>query len=1710
MVNLKSEGSPAHIYRQKSLLLHELIEAQAADRPDAMAVCFDEQILSYRELNERANQLAHWLRHRGIGPERRVGICLERSLDLPICLLAVLKTGGAYVPLDPELPQERLLYLVQDAQIALLLTQEDQSARFGAWERPALCVETFWEQSGEESKSNLAVRMSPENLAYIIYTSGSTGLPKGVCCEHRGVVNLLEAFQRKQPLSPMDRCSLWTRASFDASVYELFSSLCAGTILCLVPGTIMADSKQVVQWLERFQITSAFVPLFALGDLLSYLKEGKASLPLRRVMVGAEPVQEQLLVEISQCIKGLLIINAYGPTEASVCATLYDVPSASAQNRRAPIGYPVQNTSIYLLDAHLQQVSDSTPGEIYIGGEGLARCYCEQAELTAERFIPHPFSQEPGQRLYKTGDLARYLTDGTIEFIARIDHQVKLRGFRIELGEIEATLQRHPAIQEVVVVLREDRPGDRRLVAYVVAAEGQKPPAGQIYTYLREYLPIYMLPSSFVWLNAFPLTVNNKIDRRALPLPDVSHDTSEENDPSNISPLEEIISSIWSHILGRERIGQQENFLELGGHSLLATQIVSRIRTVLGINIPLLALFEQPIFSQFVQYVETTGWNRMEEQLPPLLSAPRNMATPLPLSYAQQRLWFLDQLVPNNIFYTVSMNWQLRGVLEVRALIWSLNALVERHESLRTRISMRGDQPVQYIAEQLDMPVPVIDLSGLSEMKRTLQAHKLSQEQRQFPFDLIHGPLLRARLLRLSEDDHWLVLTLHHIVTDGWSMDIFWRELAMGYQAALHREEVSLPALPIQYADYAIWQRQWLQGNILTRQLAYWQQQLTGAPDLLKLPADHPRPPLQSYRGAAYSFALSPALTRSLHILSQREGVTLFMTLLAAFSIVLKRYSGQDDLIIGTPVANRTREEVERVIGFFVNTLPLRVNLAEHLSFHDLLQQVREVALGAYMHQDVPFELLVETLQPERSLSYAPLCQVLFSLENWPQVPPALPGLQLQALAEESDTAKFDLSLELISVADRLEGKLEYSRDLFEPETIQRLAEHYQALLNEVVTHPEQKMTHLSLLSPSERMLLEEWNATQRGFPDEECVHKMFEAQVERTPEAIALVCGEEQITYGEVNRRANQLAHALLQSGVMRESLVGVCLERSPALIVSLLAILKTGAAYVPLDPAYPGERLAYMIQDALPGKIITTSVSNSKGDWPEGLAALQFCLDRSLEFALLAHQPVGKLQSHSLPANLAYVIYTSGSTGRPKGVQITHHGLSNLIYWHRETFAVTTRDRATQLASLSFDAAGWEIWPYLTAGATVCFVPDDVRISPAQLSGWLMEQSITVSFLPTPLLEHLLGEKDIQVPAGLRLLLTGGDQLHRLPRQDISCILVNNYGPTENTVVTTSGIVTTGTDSMENPTIGLPISNTRVYVLDRFMQPVPVGVTGELYIAGEGLGRGYLRRPDLTAEHFVPDPLSNQGGSRLYKTGDLVRYRADGTLDFVGRNDNQVKVRGVRIETGEIETVLGHHPGIKGAAVMVRKDNTGEKHLVACIVPDAQTSLTSSQVRAYLREKLPAVMVPSVLALLEHFPISPNGKLDRHALLALLDKRSLREEDYVSPRTDLEEVLVDIWKELLGGEAIGVTDNFFASGGHSLLATQVIARIKGTFQVDLPVSVMFEKPTVEELAVALLDREKKPGQFQKIAQLIKKIASLSDDNARKMLESRKQTKGI
>jgi amino acid adenylation domain-containing protein len=2061
--------------------IHTVIEAQAALAPDRIALVFEDEQLTYAELNHRANQLARLLSSSSMGPGKLAAVCMDRSIEMVVALLGILKSGGAYLPVDPTYPQDRIAFMLADAQATLLLTQQRHLEKIPSDQPRVLCLDSEWPLISGESKENFDGGAAGDDGAYVIYTSGSTGRPKAAKNSHRGIYNRLAWMQEAYQLDEMDRVLQKTPYTFDVSVWEFFWPLIYGACLVVAKPEGHRDSSYIVQLIASQRVTTLhFVPsLFRVFLEERALDSCKC---LKRVICSGEALSSDSITRFYDLLDSELH-NLYGPTEAAVDVTCWPC-AREADLRTVPIGRPIANTQIYIADDHLNPAPVGVPGELLIGGAGLGQGYLNRPDLTAEKFIPNPFNEACGERLYKSGDLARYLPDGNISYLGRIDHQVKIRGFRIELEEIASALDEHEAVRESAVVVREDEPGDKRLVAYVVAnsesesstgaiakeewsaeqvsqwetifeqtymqasthrdptfnisgwnssytgmpipeqemrewvdqtvervlslkpqrvleigcgtglllfriaphcasylgtdfsqraldyiqqsissldldlpqvrllrktaddftgiepesfdavilnsvvqyfpsinylllvieravraikpggfifigdvrnlrllesfhlsvAVNQAPfsqtveqlrhnamkqlakeeelviapdfftaikkrmpqisdveiqikrgqhhneltrfrydvilrigvnlatsahgpaldwqrdnltlaaikdlmcehgpellkvsrvpnarlsaesrllellasddgpktvgqlrqalqqadhasfvdpqdiwslsdslaydislawsgrdadycfdiiikrrAAGQLgwqgnaaqdesgitgikpwsaysnnplqgkYTTrllpqlrakLQRQLPEYMIPAAFVFLDALPLTSNGKVNRRALPPPDQARPDLENAFVAPRTPVEEELVDIFSQVLGIKPIGIYDNFFELGGHSLLATQVISRVRETFYVeDLNLQSLFEAPTVARLVAKIEAAGRTSQGIQAPPIERIARH--NQLPLSYAQQRLWFVDQLTPGSANYNIPAALSLTGQFNVTALEQSLSETIRRHEALRTHFEVLDGNPVQVIAASEPISLAVVDLRALHAGDRQSQKQRLLTQEAQRLFDLSRGPLIRAALLRLNDEEHVVLLTMHHIISDGWSIGLLLREVTQLYRAFSCGERSPLAEINVQYVDYSNWQREWLKGEVLETQLTFWKRRLDGAPAMLGLPTDRPRPSVQTWRGAKLFFELPETLTASLKRLSHHEGTTLFMTLLAGFQALLSRMSGQQDLMVGTPIAGRTHLETERLIGFFVNTLVMRTDLSGNPRFSDLLSRVREWVLAVYAHQDLPFEKLVEELQPERSLSHTPLFQVVFALQNAPANVLDLPGLRANVLESDNRTAKFDLVLNMEETADRLTGWFEYYTDLFDRTTLARMQRHFQAMLEAMVSDTSQRLSSVSLMSAAERQqLLVEWNDTKTDYPKDKCVHELFEQQALRSPDAIAVVYEDSQITYAELNAKANQLAGHLLSLDVKPEVKVGVCLDRSLEMIVGVLGILKAGAAYLPLDPNNPVDRLTYILQDA--GARVVLTRQRYLAPFPQA-AFRVVALDS--DWSAVATQARSDLTNKVTADNLAYVMYTSGSTGQPKGVSVAHKSVVRLV--RNTNYATFSSDEVfLQFAPLSFDASTLEVWgPLLNGGRLV--MHSAVMPSLEDLGKALERHQVTSLWLTAGLFHHMV-ESQLHALARVRQLLAGGDVLsvrhiQRALENKKEGLVINGYGPTECTTFTCCYAMADATQIESTVPIGTPISNAEVYVVDRDLQPVAIGLHGELCVGGAGLARDYLNRPAQTAEKFIPNPFSDEPGMRLYRTGDLVRYLADGRMEFIGRNDNQVKIRGFRIELGEIETLLCKHPSVREAVAILRPDARGDRRIISylvCVEP-----VSSSDLRAFLREQLPDYMLPSAFVIMDELPLTANGKVDRSRLPSPDEAILPRGSEPSMFRTQTEEMLAGIYARILGVERVDVDDNFFELGGHSLLAMQLSSRVRESFEVDLPLRVIFESPYLGALA--------------------------------------------
>ncbi|ETK38222.1 peptide synthase [Pseudomonas fluorescens FH5] len=1625
--------------------LPELLNQQTSD---ATALVWQGGSLTFAQLHTQANRLAHYLRDKGIGPDVCVAIAAERSPQLLIGLLAIIKAGGAYVPLDPDYPAERLAYMLKDSGVQLLLTQTALLPQLPSAE--GVCViamDSLHLDSWPTQAPGL--HLHGDNLAYVIYTSGSTGQPKGVGNTHGALAERLQWMQATYQLNETDVLMQKAPISFDVSVWECFWPLITGCRLVLAGPGEHRDPHRIAQLVQEHGVTTLhFVPPL----LQLFIDEPLAAecTSLRRLFSGGEALPAELRNRVLARLPAVQLHNRYGPTETAINVTHWQC--AASDGERSPIGRPLGNVICRVLDEQLNPLPAGVPGELCIGGIGLARGYLGRAGLTAERFVADPLGAA-GTRLYRTGDRARWNADGVLEYLGRLDQQVKLRGFRVEPEEIEARLLAQAGIAQAVVLVR-----DAQLIGYYTAdAELDEQ---RVKIALAAELPEYMVPALLMRLDAMPLSPSGKLDRRALPEP--VWQTREHVEPH--TPLQLHIAAIWREVLGLPRIGLRDDFFALGGHSLLATQIISRTRQACDVELPLRTLFEASELGDFAEQVGLIQAAGQRNQQTAIAKVDRSQ--PVPLSYSQQRMWFLWQMEPDSPAYNVGGMARLRGVLDVGRFEAALQALIMRHETLRTTFPSVDGVACQKVSAQTNVRMDWQDFSALNEPQRQQRLQQLADVEAHTPFNLETGPLLRACLVKAGEQEHYLVLTLHHIVTEGWAMDIFARELSALYEAFIDERDSPLPALPVQYLDYSVWQRQWMEAGERQRQLDYWTAQLGNEHPLLELPGDRPRPPVQSHRGELYRFDLSDELAARVRAFNAQHGLTLFMTMTATLAVLLYRYSGQTDLRIGAPVANRIRPESEGLIGAFLNTQVLRCQLTGQMRVSELFEQVRHTVIEGQSHQDLPFDHLVEALQPPRSAAYNPLFQVMCNVQRWEfQQSRQLAGMTVEYLANDARATKFDLNLEVTDLDHRLGCCLTYSTDLFDEPRIARMAEHWRNLLEALVADPGQRLSELPLLSADEQRALQDSLGVEKGEHRlDQCIHQLFSQQASQRPEAPALTFAGVTLSYAQLDERANRLAWMLRERGVGPQVRVGLALPRSLEMVIGLLAILKAGGAYVPLDPEYPLDRLHYMIEDSDIGLLLSdAALFEALGELPATVAC--WCLED--DSPVLANYPAEALPFVSLAQHQAYLIYTSGSTGKPKGVVVSHGEIAMHCQAVIERFDMRPDDCELHFYSINFDAATERLLVPLLCGARVVLRAQG-QWDAEEICALIRTHRINVlGFTPSygSQLAQWLATQQQTLP--VRMCITGGEaltgeHLQRIRAAFTPQLFFNAYGPTETVVMPLASLAP---EQLEEGAGSVPIGSivgARVaYILDADLALVPQGASGELYIGGAGLAQGYHQRPGMTAERFVADPFAGKGG-RLYRTGDLVRQRADGLVEYLGRIDHQVKIRGFRIELGEIETRLLEHDAVREAVVLALDAPSG-KQLVAYLVSDAEHAALRDALKAHLKAQLPDYMVPAHLIVLQSMPLTANGKLDRRALPEP-DPEANRQA-YVAPRSELEHSLAAIWCAVLNVEQVGLDDNFFELGGDSILSIQVVSRARQA-GIHFSPRDLFQHQTVQSLA--------------------------------------------
>ncbi|HTN70672.1 MAG TPA: amino acid adenylation domain-containing protein [Methylomirabilota bacterium] len=1655
--------------------------------PGRIAVKVGAHSLTYDELNQTANRIARAILDRRGEKQEPVVLLFEQGIQAITAMLGVLKAGKFYVAINPSFPSARITSIVEDSQASLFVTDEQNiaSARDATNNKlDLLDIETI---DGSGSAENLGLSIGPKDLASIMYTTGTTGQPKGVVQSHSGLLHIAWVHSYALHICSDDRLALLHSYNVGGAICNLFGSLLNGA--ALFPFDFRAGGLLLAQWLLDEQITICHSGPMIFRQMIDNLSGVERFPDLRVIRLSGMPITgEDVSAYKTHFSPDCILVHVLGTSEAGTIPHYFIDKASPTPATPVPVGYRMGAAEVLLLDDNGDETASDITGEIAIRSRYIAQGYWRKPALTKARFLPDPEGGE--ERICLTGDLGRMTSDGCLFHLARKDLRVKVRGYSVETVEVEIALRDYPEIKDTVVVGSVEQDGDHRLIAYVIPTTQPGPTTSKLRSFLKEKVPDYMIPSAFVMVDAMPLTSNGKIDRKALPAVGDSRPKLDTLFIAARTPVEHELSKIWAEVLALEQIGIHDNFFDLGGHSLRAMQIISRVRDAFQCEVPVRHFLENPTLAALAGYIESARLTRDKAEDLSIQPIARNGE--LPVSFAEQRLWFLNELEPGSPRYNVLSAFQLTGRLNVAALERSLNEIIRRHETLRTVFTTVDGQPVQDIRAAMSINIRNVDLGAMvSDARRDPEVHRVMTEEAQRPFALAHGPLIRATLVRLRDDQHLLLLVTHHIIFDGWSAVTLNREISVLYEAFSTGKPSPLGELPIQYSDFAVWQRIQLQGAVLQDHLAYWKRQLESIP-MLQLPTAQPAPGIQSFRGARIWYALTESLGCSLKTLSGRENVTLFMTLLAAFQTLFHRYTGQEDIVIGSPVAGRNRPEIENLIGFFLNMLVLRGDLSGNPTFRELLARIRETCIEAYSHQDVPFEKLVEELQPQRHLNHNPLFRVSFVLQNFPKFPLELSGLTASELEVDPGIARFDLHLFMTEEESGLRGYVEYNTELFDDATIHRMIGHIQTLLESIVADPDQRIAQLPILTEAEKnQLLVNWNDTAAACPSGKCIHELFEAQVKRTPDGVAVSFGGKKLTYRELNSRSNQLAHYLSDLGVGPEKLVGICMKRSLEMIVGLLGILKAGGAYVPLDPAYPSDRLAFMLEDAQVSVLLTTDGLIETGDSQSSILDSQMKVVRlDRDWKEIAKESKESPASNVSAENLAYVVYTSGSTGAPNGVAIEHRNAVALLDWAATVFGPAELAGVLASTSVCFDLSVFELFAPLCRGGKVILVKNALSLPDAP-----ERDDITLVNTTPSVIAELLNLR--QLPDSVCTVNLAGEPLRselidQLYKRESVEKVYDLYGPSETTTYSTFALRTSGGRN----TIGRPIAGTQIYVLDGLLQPVPIGVFGEIYIGGAGVARGYLNRPELSRERFISDPFCEEANARLYKTGDLARFLPDGNLEYLGRTDNQVKIRGYRIEPGEIEAVLNRHPTVKSSAVIASEvsESRPDRQMVAYVVPATQ-SFKVGELLSFAKGKLPGYMIPAVIVELTALPLMPNGKVNRQALPLLDNARLSLAQPLLEPRTEVEKIVAQIWKELLNLKTIGIHDNFFDLGGHSLTATRVVSRIRQALKIELPLQVVFEKATVEELAKAAIEMQAKTPNEKDLSNILAEVESLSEE---------------
>jgi len=1642
--------------------IHHLFEEQVSRTPDAIAAEFENRQLTYTELNLKANQLASYLYNKGAREDQTVALFVERSLDMIIGLMAISKTGATYLPLDPIYPKARISLIVDDASPVILLSQRSLTDSIPESNATTIFMDDSDYQ--HEPTSNLSFG-NAQKPAYILYTSGSTGKPKGVPITQRAVINLVNSMSKLLDFTAKDILLAVTTISFDIAELEMYMPLFSGAKLVIASQETASDMELLAKKLDQSMATVFQATPVTYKMLLISGWKGKKDL---KTICGGEALSKELVRELLPRVSG--VWNSYGPTETAIYSVVKNLTMEDTVGEGyVPIGRPIDNTTVYVLNNKLVPVPVGIPGELYIGGEAVSPGYLNLPRMTDERFIINPFATSPKEKIYKTGDLVSFSPDGNLVFLNRVDSQVKIRGFRIELGEIESTISQFEGIKDNVVIVREDIPGDKKLVAYYIAKDNEEPAITYLKQFLTTKLPDYMVPVTFIKMEQFPVTLNGKVDRKLLPLPVESLNQSSSAYVPPGSPIEKELVGLLSEILKIKQIGIKDNFFELGGNSLVATMLISKLSKNHGIHLPLRTLFEQPFIAKIAQEIEKLIGKIKSPEINQTILHQDQVLPNAELSPGQKRLWFVENFEPGSRAYNLPFDYRILGELNTAILEKSFQELINRHESLRTVLKSEEGIPFQKVLDSFVFKLLVENLEKLPESDRNNAVSEHSMENEIHNFDLETGPLFVVKLLKIRTNEWLLLLNIHHAISDGWSVKILVDELGLIYTALKQKMEINLPALPITYTDFSIWQNEWLKGADCKKELDFWINELKGAPDLLQLPMDFQRPKNQTYDGDEVNFILDQQTTQQLRSFSQEHKGSLFLTLLSIFNTLISRYASQEEFLIGIPIAGRIYEEQESLVGMLINNFPIRITPLDQMTFPEMYEMCRKKFFKAYENQQLPIDRIVEELKVTRTPNISPLFQVMFNLLDMFNEEILLDDSSMVMVDKRRHIAQFDLSLHIYETSKQLNCVIEYNTNLFKRNRIDRMTGHFMELVTSLMNNPDQKIKQIPLLTENEKkVILGDWNATNVDFPENQCIHQLFEIQAAKTPDKVVLRDEKRQMTYTGLNQKANKLARHLHNSGAIEGSLVAICMERGTDILVALLAVQKSGCTYIPLDPIYPKDRLALILEDGNPVLMITERKllaslpeTSAKNIFIEEVEAYQNESGENTDFKVS-------------PETIAYLIYTSGSTGKPKGVQIPQRALVNFIASMAKKPGIVTDDIMLAVTTISFDIAGLELYLPITYGASVFVASHETSMNPDLLIQRIEDTGATI-LQATPVTFRMLNSAEWIGSKKLKILC-GGEAMPKELAYDLirKCKeLWNMYGPTETTVWSTvEKVVINDNDKTGYINLGKPIDNTFIYVLNPEFQPVPVGYPGELFIGGDGLAKGYFNLPEMTKDKFLPDPFSKVSGARMYRTGDLVQQTEEGKLEFLNRVDSQVKIRGFRIELGEIESALTQWETIKDNVVIVREDTPCDKKLVAYIIKKDQGETDLAELRQFLKTKIPDYMVPTAFVFIEQFPLTPNGKIDRKALPSPQEVAPQEAKAYTGPRTLIEKKLAKIWEDVLKVPRVGIDENFFEIGGHSMLAVTLMVKIEKELGTRLPLSVLFDHSNIEEMA-KLLDKK-------------------------------------